>query len=242
MEQATNNQSKNSATFGETLTFIGVVLALILLSAIPGWAQQVGLPDAEGKPIEMSDAVREIDGSIYISIDWSDGTISRSDNEKYYNLKLRYDEYDDQIVFENSKNESDVPVFTDVNGFTLKDFDGLDVAKFKNGFPAVDNLTAKSFYEVLCDGKIKLLKHYAKTITEVSDPGATSTTKSFKDEQDYYILKNGAMTAVKRDEKDILAALTDKEPQIATFIKSNRIKFKNDADLGKLFDYYNTLE
>ncbi len=166
MEQLTKQQTKNRATFGEMMAFIGVVLALILLSAIPGWAQQqIGIPDADGKPIQMSDVVREIDGSIYMSIDWSDGTISRADNEKYYNLKLRYDEYDDQIVFKNSNNESDVPVFTDVNGFTLRDFDGLDVAKFKNGFPAVDNLTAKSFYEVLCDGKIKLLKHYAKTIS-----------------------------------------------------------------------------
>ncbi len=76
----------------------------------------------------------------------------------------------------------------------------------------------------------------------MSDPGAAGTTKSFKDEQDYYILKNGTMTPVKRDEKDILAALADKEPQVTAFIKSNRIKVKNDVDLGKLFDYYNTLE
>jgi len=241
MKQLLKDQSQNRATFGEMLAFIGVVLTLILLSSIPGWAQGT-IPDADGKPVQLSDAVREIDGSIYLSIDWTDGSLVRSDNEQYRNLKLRYDVYDDQVVFENSKNEADVPVYTDVNSFDLKGVAGMDDAKFKNGFPAVDNLTAKSFYEVLCDGKIKLLKHYSKTISEVDEQGASSPTKTFKDGQTYYILKNGTMTPVKHDEKEILAALADKEPQISAYIKSNHIKVKNDEDLGKLFDYYNTLQ
>lgn len=223
----------------KTINLAALTIMLLLIKPFTIKAQEA-LQDADGKPVNTS-AYQDVQGSADYKMDWADGTITRKSGKQYAN-KLKYDAYNDQVVFQNSKGDPLTPIFADVNGFTIKGIgDNKTDMVFANGFPAVDNQTPASYYVVLSNGKTKLLKHISKTIKESQGMGDGSVIKSFADQEAYYMLKNGAMTPIKPSEKNVLAALSDKSAQITAYAKTNKIGFKNDEDLGKIFDYYNTL-
>lgn len=216
------------------------IMLLLIIKPFNIMAQDA-LQDADGKQVDPS-AYQDVNGSADYKMDWADGTMTRKSGKQYANVKLKYDAYNDQVLFQDSKGNALMPVFTDVNGFTLKGIsDNKTDLVFANGFPAVDNQTPASYYVVLSNGKTKLLKHLSKTIKESQGLADGTVTKSFSDEEAYYVLKNGAMTKIKNDEKDVLAALSDKSSQLTAYAKTNKLGFKKDEDLGKIFDYYNTL-
>lgn len=220
-------------------TLLSAAFMLMAVLATFNAHAQDSLQASDGKPVNES-AVADVSGSPNLNVDWAAGSITRKSGKQYTNLKVRYDAYADQVVFEDSKSGGEfIPNFSDVSGFTMKSDDG-DMT-FATGFPAVDDQTPASFYQVIAPGKTQLLKHYSKKVKESQSFGDNSITKNFDDSEAYYIFKNGTMTKVKADEKDITAALSDKAPQLTAYAKSNHLGFKKDADLNKIFAYYNTL-
>ncbi|WP_431199355.1 hypothetical protein ACQ86K_30905 [Mucilaginibacter sp. P19] len=57
----------------------------------------------------------------------------------------------------------------------------------------------------------------------------------------YYLFANNQMTRVRPSQKTILAAMSDKGDKMQEYIKTNKVNFKSDAALAKLFSYYNSL-
>lgn len=233
------NQKNSSPTAAFKTTILSVAfITLAVLSAFNAHAQDA-LQASDGKPVDES-TIADVSGSPDLNVDWADGSISRKSGKQYTNLKLRYDAYSDLVEFQDLQSgKMFTPTFADLNGFTLKSSNGDMV--FANGFPAVDNQTPASFYQVIAPGKTQLLKHYTKTVKETQGFGDGTTSKNFEDNETYYIYKNGAMTKVKNDEKDITAALSDKSQQLTAYAKSNHLGFKKEEDLNKIFTYYNTL-
>ncbi len=233
-------KTQKPTAFSRKLILTLFVLSLLFVRPVAVKAQGT-IPDSDGKPLTIASPAADADGSVFYKLDWSDGSIGRKGGQQYTGLKLKYDEYDDLVVYEGSKSDPMVPVYTDINTFTLKNVDGKAVMNFANGFPAVDKQTTASYYEVIAGGKTQLLKHYSKTVSERSN-GDNTTAKMFNDSQTYYIYKNGTMTVIKPDAKSIVAALADKEAQVTAYIKSNHLGYKDDDDLGKIFTYYNSLQ
>lgn len=238
------NEKKNTGTkataFGKLRTLAALTVMMLLSLPFYGMAQET-IQDADGKAV-VTTATEDVTGSSDYKLDWADGSLTRKDGKEYANLKLKYDAYDDLVIFQNSKGSPVTPVFADVTSFTIKGIsDNKTDLVFANGFPAVDTQTPASYYIVLSNGKTKLLKHVWKNIRETQGIGDGTVVKSFADDKAYYIFKNGAMTKVKPDEKEITAALSDKAPQLTAYAKTNKLGFKSDEDLGKIFDYYNTL-
>lgn len=238
------NEKKKSSTatgsFKKAITMTAISGMLLLAHPFCLMAQET-IQDADGKAVNTA-AVQDVTGSSDYKMDWADGAITRKSGKQYNNLKLKYDAYDDVVLFQDSNGNPLAPVFADVNGFTLKGMsDNQSDMVFANGFPAVDNQTPASFYVVLSNGKTKLLKHILKTVKETQGFGDGTVTKNFESQQVYYVLKNGSMTKIKPEEKDVTAALSDKSAQVTAYAKENKLGFKKDEDLGKIFDYYNTL-
>lgn len=236
-----NKITPKASAFKKTLALAALIITTVLTGSLVARAQET-LQATDGKPFNAN-ATADVNGSVDFKLDWADGTLTRKGGKQYTNLKLKYDVYDDQVVFEDVKSgNSFVPTFTDITGFTLKGLDGDKTEMiFANGFPAVDNQTPASFYQVIAGGKTQLLKRFSKNIKESQGFGDGTTTKAFEDTETDYILKNGTMTKVKADEKDITTALSDKAPQLTAYAKTNHLGFKKDEDLAKIFDYYNTL-
>jgi uncharacterized spore protein YtfJ len=212
-------------------SFIRLVLTIGLFTAsITAKAQFY--QDIQGKAIKENKD-EGVDGSPYMADSWAVGSAS-VEKGTYNNIKLKYDLKNDIPVF---AGKDDAPMnFADpVKTFTINH------KTFANGFPAIGAQGKNSYYEVISAGKVKLLKHYAKRIQENKTYGTNATTREYIATEAYYVLKNDQINLLKPDKKAILEIMADKAAQIDSYLKTNKVNFKNDESLKQLFDYYNGL-
>ncbi|MBA9079428.1 hypothetical protein [Rufibacter quisquiliarum] len=183
-------------------------------------------------------------GSPYLYNDWTNGTVTLKDGTTYQGLNLLYDQQKDELIFSIDKNRMQTFMHP-VHEFILQVANGSGAAytekKFRNGFASVDGANGNSFYEVLAEGKVQLLKRTTKTIVEERAPGATIATKQIKPTMRYYMTTPTGFVKIRKDKKEILAVLKDKSTEIAKFAENNNLSFKEDEDLAKLVTYYNSL-
>jgi hypothetical protein len=201
------------------------------------------LSDYSGRPYYLK-TYAEIQGSPLLSDNWINGTVTFS-NEKTATAILNYNLYGDELLFKNPEDSAVLSFIDPVKSFSLKNatIENSDITdlSFSSGFPAVDDQTTKTFYLVIGEGKIKLLKCYKKKVIESKDFSSQITTKSFMSASSYYLFSNNQMVKIKPNQKALLAAMNDKAAQVQDYIKKSSINFKSDAALAKLFSYYNSL-
>lgn len=214
-------------------------LILILIFTISLKAQFIqNLPDLQGKPLSES-TYSNVSGTIYLYADWVKGTVEQGNKISYKDVELKYNTYKDELFFKNPKDGSMLSFVLPVTSFSLAINGKIEI--YRNGFPAIDNFNTNSFYQVIFDGGIKLLFKSFKTLIEVKPYNSTTTEKKFIDNSVYYVLKDNVMTKFKPTRKDFLELFNSKSNEIDAFIKKEKIDFKQNQDLAKVFVYYNTL-
>lgn len=175
----------------------------------------------------------EIEGSPFLNEEWIAGTATNNTTGETYNVSLKYDIAIDKLIF-RGKDDGAMNFTVPISSFKLGD------DSYSNGFPAVDDWNATTYYKVMGAGKNKLLRHFYKKKQTVRDIGGLLSYK-YEDIDIYYLLKDGKMTSIKPNKGNLLDALSDKKEKVEAFAKQNKINFKNDADLAKLMDYYNSI-
>jgi hypothetical protein len=198
------------------------------------------LKNNEGRVVTTKDYT-DIDGSPYLYDNWLPGTVKLSNGQTYKDVMLKYDLLKDEVLFKGKDDEM-LAFVQPVTEFTIAKTEiGNVILHFKKGFTGLTDYTANAYFEVLADGGTQLLKKLTKTITESQQFNSATKTRNFADKITYYIVKSSKITWVKNDKKAILAALANKQPQLEAYLKTNKVDFKNDDDLGRLVTYYNSL-
>lgn len=195
---------------------------------------QMYLQDVDGRPFIEKHAV-DVVGTPFLYKDFLEGTVMLSNGKKYENIPLKYNSYKDELYFKNPKDNSLLSFVVPVKEFELAG------QKYVNGFPAIDNFTDKSFYEILADGKIKLFVKNYKSILENKPYNSATIEKKYEDIKSYFIIKDGNMKRFKPSKKDFLIIFEDKSSKIDAFLKSEKIDFKNNLDLARVVEFYNSL-
>jgi len=196
------------------------------------------LPDVQGKPfVESSNS--DVSGTAFLFNDWLKGTIEQGNKILYKDVDLKYSTYKDELYFKNPKDGTMLSFVLPVTAFSLDLKDKIEI--YRNGFPEIDNFNAKSYYQVIFDGGVKLLFKSFKTLIEVKPYNSTTTEKKFIDNSSYYVLKDNVMTKIKPSKKDFMEIFKSKSTEIDAFIKNEKIDFKQHQDLKKVFEYYSSL-
>ncbi|MGY0039642.1 hypothetical protein [Pedobacter sp. NJ-S-72] len=216
---------------------------MFFLTSLRSSAQNMYMSDVSGRPI-LGNIYANVTGSPYLNDDWVLGSIVLTDAKAYENVSLKYDEINDDVIF---KGKDGVAMAADnVKQFKLAPYgDVKDSTLFRSGFPAVKSNTVRGFYEVLVDGKVKLLKKTIKTINQFLPENilnSASVDKTVVASSTYYLFTQSSnIVFISKDKKSVLKVLTGKEAELDTFISANKLNLKNDADLAKLVTYYNGL-
>jgi hypothetical protein len=202
----------------------------LIFVAVVSQAQSMFIQDINGRPI-FENGYTEIEGSPYLNDTWSRGTVRAKHNGKTYELaKMRYDAYKDELEYK--ENQKPYRFGSEITEFVTND--GI----FRNGFPVYESLTARSFYQILYDGKVKLLKRTTARVQTEKLYSSATQTKRFIKEESLYLFKNGILTRLKKDKKSLLEALGEKQDELDAFIKDQKLKLSKEEDILRIIEKY----
>jgi hypothetical protein len=174
----------------------------------------------------------KISGSIYLNDEWVLGAkIHTVDGNIYYPKSINFNVKLEQFVINVAKDSL----------FTLKKTRVSLIEYDSKAFVIFNN----KYYERLSDGELTILKDYYLTIK----PGAVDPISKSKISEDQYLIKSRyyskkgqIIEELRVSKKNILKLLSkEKINKIKGYIKENNYSVKNDLDLKKILNYYNSL-
>jgi hypothetical protein len=177
----------------------------------------------------------DIKGSPYLFEKFETGRINLREG-KIYEGPLRYDMYANQFDFKTKEGD----IFSVINPETIEK---ISIDKRLFVYKITDpKLNSGSFLEVLIEGKYSLLaKHYVILKDPVpAKPYIDTKPATFvmKDDIFYFQKENSVIVEIKS--KDAVVAIDpNRSNEISKFIKENKIKLSDKADLIELVNFLN---
>lgn len=219
-----------------------IVLTCFILSCILCRSSQAQfIQDDQGRPF-LSVTYTDVKGHPFFVNQWTEGLVKQNNGKTYSGILLKYDILTDEVFFKDPKSEQTLAFVQPVSEFKLKELGKNKVdLLFRNGYPAFDTFTAKTYYLVLYDGGTQLLKKVAKKINEEKPFNSASIIKSFEELSFYFISSNNKLIKIRKDKKSILTALANHNEALENYIEEKSLNVKNEDDLVQLITYYNTL-
>ncbi len=111
--------------------------------------------------------------------------------------------------------------------------------KFKSQLPAIQANGIETFYEVLVDGKIKLLKCRAKTIHLFKDKSLPEEKREDMKQLYFAELPDNKIVLLPMDADAIKEKLPEYSTAITEILKHDHIKLKSENKLAELFVHLN---
>jgi hypothetical protein len=197
--------------------------------------------DMNGKAFTNPDI--DVAGTRFFMEAWKYGKIKVNDNTQFGNIRLRLDVKNQEVHFLKSDNVEMVAPAGSIKEIAIIDSAGVQPVTytFQCGFPAIDNQHETNFYQLLCNGKIKLLKSTRKIIHQDKDDLSGEIKKEFRTYEDYYLYSVISMLRIKKDKAYILDLMANQKDKIEEYTKANNLGYKSIDDLRKIIDYYNSL-
>ena len=129
-------------------------------------------------------------------------------------------------------------------------FDSRNINKFVIGSKnflrkKIDGKGSNYFVELIAQGKqASLYKGYSSEIVYAQVNPMTSKKMGndmIKITEEYYTEQNGVIQLLKLKKSAILNLMSNKKDEIKRFIKENKLSVSEEADLFKVFNYYNSI-
>ena len=205
------------------------------------WFNHISVSNRKETPFENRYA--KPSGTPYFNETYKFSNIFLKSGRTFLNVKARIDLVIQGIFFISSNGiEINIdPGIAKEISYADTTIDGTIFYKFKTGYPPVDKQNSNNFYLVMAEGRCSFLKSIIKKVAERKDVVFGDRDQDFDTYESYYLFNKGEMKKLKRDKDFILAELSDKQEQVNQFLQSNKINLKNNEQLAKLINYYNTL-
>jgi hypothetical protein len=179
---------------------------------------------------------KKIVGNIYVFEDWN----TKSNivmNDKVYklkkiNLNMLTDKFEAKVGIDSmfAFNSSNI------------DYIVINNRKFKNYYEAGSG--GNRNFELIYDGdELKLLKGYEVGV-RYNEPDPLMIKKNVDNyftTKTYYIKRGEDIKQIKLKKKNILNVFGSKASVVDKFVKSNKLSYKKEKDLNKMFIYYDSL-
>lgn len=211
----------------------------VLLSCIVN-AQDYGgnvfLKDVNG--VDIRTAAASIDNANYLfHPDYLRARLFTKEGKLLGDVKYKLLLQDSRLFYLGSDG-SDMEVISPIIRVEF-DMPNGTVTVFEKGFKPVGNLTENNFYQVLTDGKAKLLLD-TKFVTETKQVYGNGAVTSVEKILNYYGVIDGKILNLYNADQ-VLALMADKKDEINAYLKKEKVKFKKQSDMQSLFNYYNQL-
>ena len=181
----------------------------------------------------------DINGSPYLFAGWKNGTVNLNNKTPQPINNIRFNCYQNQLEY-----LLDEQIYTPMNRyneFAFYNFNDKNIIVpqvFRNGLGEVSD--TKTYFEVLHDGKTKLLQKYAIRVDEYAEPLSYRKLRRFIKVTNLYLYtpENRKLSKIKLDKKSILDVLNDKKESLNAYIDEHKLKLKSQDDVIELLKYY----
>jgi len=183
---------------------------------------------------------KDIKGSPYLNDEFETGTIYTFQRQKYEDIPLRYNIYNDELEFKNPAGEVQAMATPEIvekaefGSFHMVYSPYLQINKTKNGF-----------FLVLEQGKASLYAKPGITFKEQTEPAAYKDAEPptfVKKADEYYIRIGNEQAVLINNKKDLIAAFSDNKDKIESFVNKNKTKTNKPESLKEVVRYYNSIE
>jgi hypothetical protein len=191
--------------------------------------------DVTGRQVNMAPAA-DVEGTAYIVDAWQPGTVLLKNGTLIKDVQLKFDLYLNKLYFQR---DGLVFEFADtVRDFYLQYSDQKTAGLvYRSNYPETGKNNTLTFYELLVDGKISLLKHRYKLLMETKDIDMR-VRKKYEDKQQYYAaLPGNRIVKIKRDRKALMEAMPEYAEKISRI--SGKQNLKSEESLIELFEQLN---
>jgi hypothetical protein len=182
-----------------------------------------------------------IGGSLYLFDNWdTNGYLTTIADKKLSLYGMNYDTKSDAFVVKISKDS--IFMFDDSQ---IKEVI-IDNKRFKkyDNVPNIDQADRKSYLEVLANtNDIEILKFHGKILKlGIMNPlTQISTPDKYIDYHKIYFKKGATIKEIKLNKKEFSEQFDSKSKEIKKFISENKISLKEEKNLQKILNYYNSL-
>ncbi|AFM03040.1 hypothetical protein Fleli_0574 [Bernardetia litoralis DSM 6794] len=183
---------------------------------------------------------KDLDGSIYLKEEFTDSKVSVKDEDKIVEgFKLRYNIMNDAMEFvENEETRSlhkhkvdRINIGEDIFVVMKVEEEGREQLKYMKGLD-VKNIYALESYN------ITIQEPFYHPGMHTSSPNARAVTRTA-----LFVHIPTQEISVEIDKKsDLYTLVGDKQKEVKTYIKKNKLSVKKQEDLQKIIEYYVSLE
>ncbi len=195
----------------------------------------------------------EVVGQTYLDTAWAQGNLKLYDAiqpvggkavDTLSGLGMRYNVHFNEVeILLNTYRDTRAVQGDRIRSFSLEK-KGEQPAYFTNAKNYQADKVPTGFYEILTSGPMTLAVLHRTVIRKPNYNAALEVgekdTKILMDD-DYYAIQDGKAEKLKLSKKALLELMEKKSKQMGTFIKANDLDFKDQGNLVRLFEAYNSL-
>lgn len=226
----------------KSVTLFAILLVGLFFSTNAFCQHTGGLPDLfdDFGKLQMIEGQTEeqYEGSPYITNDHSDHSL-KYDTQEVINLHLRYNIHLDILEIEKDGQFYQINKDILITNFTIGDYNFLLKNKFKN-----KKLKKCYLEELSLTNNISLYKKHQITLIKAQSPKPYQEAKlaRYAPAKPIYFLsiKNNSLASF-TSEKQLLELFPNLKSEIKTYIKKDKLKYKEETDLIKIVAYTDTL-
>lgn len=199
---------------------------------------------SKGNDLMSIKAYAGIKGTPYLVDTWSMGSVVMNNGKVFENLRLKYDMSEDNVLVWDKTDKKIYPTKNITKSFNFTDSTGVShfFINISDKEYKFDIDIDYGFFELLYNGKTKLLVKRKKYLHHVDPQGGYSDNKSYDEFRTeapvyYWINQAGKLFELKKGKKSVLSLLND-DGTLANYAKKQKLKLKKEQEIIQLLEFY----
>lgn len=206
------------------------------------YTDHVSITDYHGGPFK--NVYSDVEGSPFFPDHYCRAVLVDKKGRTHSGVQARLDLVKKELVIIDPDGKEMILQDGQIKELTIKDTSSgvPQETLVRSGFPAINNNDTNTFYQVLADGPLQLLKSVTKEIREEKNIQSGEVRKVIITREEYYTFNNDGISKLKKDKDFIEGLMNDQLTKLRQYQKENKLGFRSEKDLIHLFTYYNSLK
>ena len=182
---------------------------------------------------------QDIEGSPYLSDEFSNGTVYTTEKYKVVDVPIRYNIYNDDLEFKTPEDK--IMAVSKPETIELADF-GTFKMSYRNYITG--SKERSGYFKIVEEGNATLLAK-SEVFFQKAEPGdgiKPGKPARFVSKPDMFYISVDKQPALRINKKnDVYEALKSHTKGLEAYVKQNKLKLTKEDDLQQLIKYYNSL-